>query len=64
MEIEASGKKILILTEGPFPGFIKLLVDPETGSLILDGGQEHHEFIRSSGKLKVMNKDKNKSTSF
>ena len=47
IETEPSGKQLLVLIDGPFPGLIRLIVDNNEGKFILDGGQEQHEFIRN-----------------
>ena len=47
-EVEKNGKKILTLVDGPFPGFLKLLVENNGAKLVINLGQEEHDFIRKT----------------
>lgn len=47
IEIETSDKKVIVLVDGPFPGHIKFLIpECDASKLILDAGQDQHEFFR------------------
>jgi len=45
-EIEPNGKKLLVMIDAPSYCGVKLLVENNGDKLVLDGGQEQHEFIR------------------
>jgi len=50
LDIEANGKKVLVLMEGPLAGMIKLLVGDDGRTLTLDAGQDRYDFTRTRDK--------------
>lgn len=53
-ELEKGGKKILVLIDAPSHGGIKLMVEDNGTKLVLDWGQEKHDFTRKACKARLI----------